>query len=82
MTLEIHLDERRHRRLEQRARCSGRGRCPEVDEDHVAAAEQLGVGTEHRVHARHVATGRAQRREAFAQWALERADIEHHALRR
>ena len=44
MALEVHLDQRGHRRLEQRPR-RGRGLGgAQIDEDHVAAAEQLGSG--------------------------------------
>ena len=51
VALEIHLDERRHRRLEQRARRRGRlaarrGR----RRSRGGPTEQLGVGAEHRVH--------------------------------
>ena len=50
MALEVHRDTNRHRRLEQRARLRGRLGYADVDEDHVAAGEQLGVGAEHRMH--------------------------------
>ena len=54
----------------------------DVDEQHVATAQQLGGGTEHRVNRRHPGARAPERLEPLAQRALERADVEHDAPRR
>jgi hypothetical protein len=82
VALQIHLDQGRHGRGEQLAGGAGGLAVADVDEDDVAAAEQLGVGTEHGVDRRDPAAGGAQRMQPRAQRALERADVEDHAARR